>query len=274
VKYSPTAQRSTVRKRPDPHSIAGEPALHGRGTYPTESVSGEPAIRGDNRATTEEERALHNVWDEPSLRAGGAVAPEEAITYSRWYVRRCAETTTGWSWSMILLLALSGGPFAILGAFVGGFGQGPRLGIFSLVVLAPVMEEMLKIGATLIALENKPYLFRSPAQVLFSILMAASLFATVENILYIYVYHSEGGAEFRAWRWTVCTALHVGATAVSGLGLLHMWKHTVTPIETAAGPEYVRPRAAHAYPYILAAVILHGAYNAFATLMHFTVESF
>jgi len=242
------------------YSDGGTPAV-------PDAISDEPALRGGPHSQTDDEKALHNVWDEPSLRASGVLAPSEAMTYSRWYEQRRAETSSGRCWATVALLTLCGGPFAILGAFVSSFGQGNAAGLLMVILVAPPLEEMLKIGATLIVLENKPFLFQNRVQVVVAAIAGAMLFAVVENLLYIYVYYPEGNEAFRLWRWSVCTALHVGCTTVAAMGLLHMWHHASHRVKTGPLEEFQRPRPVHAYPYIMLAAILHATYNALATVM-------
>lgn len=259
--------------RRDEHSIANEPVYQANPPRSPDAVADEPAFR-DAAVTREEERALHNVWDEPAFQAGGGAVPAGATNYSRWYEARLRETTWTQTWGLMLLLALCGGPFAIIGTIATHLSQGSMAGPLVLVVLGPALEEMMKIGAALIVLENRAYLFRHGLQVLFAAMAAGLIFAVVENILYIYVYYPEGSDRFRLWRWTVCTTLHVGTTTIAGMGLLHMWRKATTPRPTPEGPAFQRPQALHAYPYIVLAVVVHGAYNAFALLMEFTRGAF
>lgn len=256
----------TVSKR-DEHSIRNEP-FYGQAPLATpDSVSREPALAGEQRSVTDDERALHNVWDEPAFRASGQATPETAVNYTRWYEEH-RRTAAWWhSWGAVLLIALCGGPFAAVGTILTSLSQGTMAGVIVLVAVGPALEEMMKIGVLLIVLENRPYLFRSGVQVFIAAMASGALFAVVENLLYIYLYNPEGSDLFRLWRWTVCTALHTGATTVAGMGVFRMWQQSASPASTANGAEYVRPEAKCAYPYIVAAVLIHGAYNGLAILM-------
>lgn len=256
------------------HSIEGEPFYQYAPPRSPDSVADEPACRETPRVTREEERALHNVWDEPALRAGGAAPPPEAVTYSRWYEKRLRESAWWQSWGTVVLLALCGGPFAIAGTVATQFTQGSMAGPLLLVAVGPALEEMMKIGALLIVLENRPYLFRSGVQVMLAAMAAALAFAVVENLLYIHFYYPAGSERFRVWRWTVCTAMHVGTTTVAGMGVLRMWRQAVSPRDTGNGFEFQRPQPVQAYPYIVLAVVIHGVYNGLAILMEFTQGSF
>lgn len=256
----------------DPHSIRNEPFYGAGGQDPRDSVTEEPGYFEAPPVPRNEERALHTVWDEPSLRAGAMPAPPEALTYSRWYEEQLRNTLPWQSWGTLLLLVLCGGPLAILATLATSFTDGMAGGFIYLIVIGPAVEEMMKIGATLLVLENRPWLFRNGMQIVIAATAAGLMFAAVENLIYIHVYNPNGAESFRLWRWTVCTAMHTGTSTIAGLGLLHMWDKAVAPVLSDAGSEFQRPQVLDAYPYVLTAVVIHGAYNAFATVMEFATE--
>lgn len=238
---------------------------------PEDSVFEEPGFHITPTVTRNEERALHTVWDEPTLRAI-ATPPREALTYSRWYELRLANSHAWQSWGTLALLVLCGGPFAILATLATAFTDNMAGGLIYLVVIGPAVEEMMKIGAALLVLENRPWLFRHGFQTVIAATAAGLMFSVVENLLYIHVYNPQGTETFRLWRWTVCTALHTGTSTIAGLGLLNMWNKAVAPARADAGLEFLRPQVLDAYPYILAAVIIHGAYNGFAVVMSWATD--
>ncbi len=225
----------------------------------------EPALRGAPARLGKDEAAAHNVWDEPATRAAGTAPPPQALTYARWYRDGLANTSPLHSWLVTLFLVATGGLFAILGVFLSHPRPGVQ-GILMLVLIGPALEEMLKIGATAIMVENRPYLFRSAAQIVIAVAASALVFSVLENVLYIHVYHRDATETFRLWRWTVCTALHVGATLIAGMGLVKSWRK--------GREDLTKPRMEHAYPYIVTAVILHGAYNCFATILQGVLRPF
>jgi len=242
-------------------SIRGEVFDVEPGSGPDRVVD-EPALTGVQRDLDPCEAAQHNVWDEPALRAADIKAPPGAVTYSGWYRERLARASLFRSWSVTLFLVLVGGPFAVLGAFFTSYQAG-FVGLLSAVVVGPALEEVLKIGATMIMLENRPYLFRSSIQLMIAVVASALVFAAIENLFYIHLFRPEGAELFQYWRWTVCMGLHAGATAVAGLGLVRAWRASQPdPATILAEKEYSKPRLELAYPYIVAAVVLHGAYNA------------
>lgn len=239
-----------------------------------DSIAQEPAWQDSPTLTRNEERATHTVWDEPSVRSEGKPLPEDALTYSRWYEEKLRETTGWQSWGALVLLALCGGPFAILATLATAFTEGATGGFVYTAVIGPALEEMMKIGIALILLENRPWLFRSGLQLVIAAAAGGFLFAVVENLVYINVYFPDGSDSFRLWRWTVCTTLHTGTSTIAGLGLLRMWRNATAPRFSEDGFEYQRPQLLHAYPCILTAVVIHGLYNASAMLLEFTMKWF
>ena len=174
-------------------------------------------------------------------------------------------------------LALLGGVFAVLGAFIEEMRGGG--GIFLAVVLAPVIEEVLKPIGVIWVLEKRPHYLLSRVHVVVLCVVGALVFATLENLLYIHVHWplqqataeqveisgrgpgpEPGAAEtaqrasFIRFRFTACTALHVLASAIVGLGL---------------GRQLIRMRREksdfdleRSLSFLIAAIVLHGTYNA------------
>jgi RsiW-degrading membrane proteinase PrsW (M82 family) len=201
-----------------------------------------------------------SVYDEPSFNAGRPAAAH-GLTFASWYADRLAATGFVRSWVVVLLLAVAAGPTAVVAVFLSGVGTG--LGDFSewvtLTVVGPVAEEVLKVVCVTVALERAPWLFRSRAQFLAVGLAAGLAFAAIENLLYLFVYIPDPSPLIVAWRWTVCVVLHTGCSAIAAMGLAHTWR--------AARAQLQRPNIESAFPFLLAAIIIHGLYNAAAIAM-------
>lgn len=230
----------------------------------TGSLFAEPALTGHVAAQDPNEAALVSVWDEPGIK-DSVQRPPDAPTYASWYGERLARTSIMHSWLVVIGLAIIGGPFAILGA-ISSFNSGTMVGLLAVVVVGPMLEEFLKAGATMITLERHPYLFRYVWQIPLAVAGSALGFATVENLLYLGLYIDQPSASIVLWRWTVCTALHVGCSLIAGMGLMRMLRQ--------ARVEGAPPRTAAAFPYIVAAITVHGAYNLLATLTEVILEPF
>ena len=157
---------------------------------------------------------------------------------------------------------------AIVGS-VGGVGAAmlkssamafdPMLGVLLLVVVAPAVEEICKPLAMVFLLDKRPHWFRGPTEIVILAACSALVFATLENLLYIFVNNPGGSSSFVVFRLTVCTALHVTASTVFGFGLAKMWRH-------------IRDKGGHfdidvCFKYYVTAVIIHGAYNGTALIL-------
>ncbi len=213
----------------------------------------------------EAERVDQSVWDEPGLSRPLAGDPGESpLTFSAWFRRKRTGTTPLHSWMAVLGVALAAGPWAVLGTFWGA-GQS-LVSVLALTLLGPMVEEVMKISAATYVVERRPYLFRSRTQVLVCGLAAGLAFAAIENILYLGVYIDRPSASLVAWRWTVCVALHAGCTMIASLGLARIWKRTEKTGE--------RPDLSIGFPYLVAAVVVHGSYNGLALLMSLAPAEF
>jgi RsiW-degrading membrane proteinase PrsW (M82 family) len=173
------------------------------------------------------------------------------------------------TWCVTLLVVLAAGPWGVLGALFNNTGSG-AWGLITVIVLAPVIEEIMKIALALWVIEKRPYLFRMPAQILLCALAGGLAFALIENLMYFLFQQPNGpqipgiehpstaAANWFVWRWTVCTGLHATCSFFSGLGLVRMWSRAIA--------QRARPDIAYAAPMIIAAMICHGLYNGLVTV--------
>jgi len=242
-------------------SISKEPHLSGRAFHadPSERRAEKALSRSTDAASTDDERIEQTVWDEPG-RSGelSGAKPDGALDYPTWLEKRRAEVSSGRTWVVTFALAFSAGPWALLGAFYGG-GQ-TIYGVLAAVVFAPVVEETMKVAAALYVVEKRPFLFRYPEQIPICALSAAITFSFFENLLYLHVYIPNPSPGLVYWRWSVCTAMHLGCSVIAGLGLLRVWRDV--------WERRARPRLSLGFPYLLTAVLVHGIYNAFAVGLH------
>ncbi len=245
-------------------SVFDEPQFQKRDFAPDPSEA-EAAQRAQEAPPPTEDQAVeHSVFDEPALAGLRPAGADSTLTYAHWLDRKRSGATAAQSWATTLGAALVAGPFAVIGAL---FGQPESAGgLIALTIFGPLAEEMLKVATALWLVEKKPYLFRSPAQILVCAAASGLAFAALENLLYLHVYVPHPSAELVAWRWTVCVALHVGCTLIAHFGVLRMWRDIWA--------RRARPNLALAYPFLVAAVVLHGLYNAFALLLEFTTPPF
>jgi RsiW-degrading membrane proteinase PrsW (M82 family) len=237
---------------PESHSVYDEPQFRG------DSFVGDPA----DAPAPQEKHDLpvgQGAWDEPALSQDLAgERPAHVQTYAQWLATNVASFSWAKSWGITLALALGSGLWAVVGAMLSQVQSNSAGSILLIVVFGPLAEEMLKASAALIAIEKWPYVFRSPAQIVFCCIAAAFGFAVLENLLYLRLYISEPTSFVIWWRWTVCLLLHTGCSTIASMGLVRIWRQTMAT-ET-------QPRVALGTPYFITAATVHGVYNFIAVL--------
>lgn len=243
-------------------SVFDEPHLRGKPLQPDPSEGKADRALAGTRAsrTSDKERVEHSVWDEPGLSPTLAgPAPQSTLTYRGWIEKRRSEIGEGKSWAITIAVAALAGPWAILGALMASmYGQGAA-GVLAICVFGPVVEEVMKVAAGMYVVEKRPFFFRSGFQIVICALAGGLVFACIENLVYLNVYIHDPSLTMVRWRWTICVALHMGCSFIAGLGLMRIWRDTWHRTQ--------RPRIHLGFPYLVAAMVLHGAYNAFALVL-------
>ena len=184
--------------------------------------------------------------------------------FARWLAEGRSRFGVARSWLATLGLGLAAGPLALLSAFWGS-GQ-TVFSVLAVTVFAPLVEEMGKIMAALVTVERRPFVFRSSWQILFCCAAGGTVFAVIENVLYLHVRPSPPAPELVYWRWTVCTGLHIGCSLIAGWGVVRVWQdvwHRQGPARVEVG-----------YPYWITAIVIHGVYNGFALVFEFLLSPF
>ena len=167
-----------------------------------------------------------------------------------------------------ILAGVAGGLFAVPAVFLDtlgsslGFALG--LGTAVLVVIGPFAEETLKQSGAVFQLEKMRGSIRHGWQFFLSGALGGMVFSIMENLIYQYIYlrtlPPEKLANVMAFRWTICTALHILCTVISSMGLRHVWRESL---------EKERPcRIYEAFPWFAAATAVHGLYNLSMTLLN------
>ncbi len=177
--------------------------------------------------------------------------------YARWLNEHLKRSTASKGLLAVLACAAAGGPFAVVGAFIEQSWLGPTplfgFGLIMAGVIAPLVEETLKISTAAFVVERRPYLFTSAGQIMLAAIGAAAIFSVIENLLYLNVYIRNPSEGLRLWRWTACVALHLGCTTLAASGLVRVWRRTIRELRPPAFSLAVRR--------ITAAAVLHGLYN-------------
>jgi PrsW family intramembrane metalloprotease len=244
-------------------SIHAEPttaAMHGKLDARKDTTVSKAHARIDDEHLGESfaAEAERSVFDEPtfSTELGGEV-PENALTYERFLGEKLAQTTPLQSWFATVVLAGSSGILAILGSFLSESsttGLATAVQFLAIAVFAPVIEEVMKTAMLLWGVEQKPYLFRSPKQLMIVGAFSGLVFASVENVLYLTVYIDEPSRFIIIWRWTVCVGLHTTTTAIATVGLVKIWERVMRTGQFA--------RAEIGAKYLFIAILVHALYNA------------
>jgi RsiW-degrading membrane proteinase PrsW (M82 family) len=227
----------------------------------------EPVRAGAHEADSDE-LAETSVRDEPSL---GWRASE--LTGVAGYADRLAEreraTPTIVRALVFVGLVLVAGPAAILCALWSSIGAGGGLGYLAVTVTGPVVEEMAKVAVVLWVVERKPWLigrgllerslFGGSASIVATGLAGGVLFGAIENLIYLRVYFPDAGEGLAAWRWAITMPMHALCSTVAAVGVARMWRGVMRERRPA--------RITDAFPWIVAAILVHGAYNAFAVTL-------
>jgi len=155
-------------------------------------------------------------------------------------------------------IALLGGAFGILGAFVqelqtGGLLLLPFLG-------APIIEELVKPSGVYLLLARWPRLLRGQLHTALLAAAAGLSFGLVEALVYVKVYVPDAPAWFVTYRFTLPLILHATASFIVGLGInrgLLDWARRGSPLPKATRNFY------------LAGIGLHAAFNTIGTVLWF-----
>jgi len=185
--------------------------------------------------------------------------PEEPL-YATNFKMKLERQTPRSAFNTFVFCIIAAGPLAVVTVLAYQFhmfGDGSGVRFFKAVFLAPPVEEFAKIATPLIILSRYPWRWLSGSQLVFACVFSGLVFAAIENLLYLFVYVENPSARMVVWRWTVCVSVHAVCSALAGCGLLRVWRNT--------HKTFARPDALPAAPWFVAAVVIHGVYNAAAT---------
>jgi hypothetical protein len=237
---SPANERASV------HDVHAEPHMR-RYHDATPEPTVEPLPRRDKSGH------LSSVYDEPlfSPDLGGP----RGAGYADWLAARMAAMPAWRTWLICLGLILLAGPASVIGTLLtSGNVEGGFFGAATAVFVAPVVEELMKALAALWVAESRPHWFRSRWQIVLTLLAAGLGFAAIENLIYLNIYFPDPPPGLATWRWTVCVALHTGCSLIASVGVVKVW--------SAALRERRPPKVSLAGPWLTAAAVVHGLYNA------------
>lgn len=146
-------------------------------------------------------------------------------------------------------------PLAMLPlAVVYGFMAVPQMGLTTYILFVPVTGELLKLGAALFVVIRRAFVLRTSGQIYWFGAMSAVLFAVVQNMVLLGVYHRGAPDELIVYRWVVGVGGHLVLTLLACRGLVIVWERM--------RPDHRGPRLSLATPLIAAAIAAHAAINA------------
>ena len=167
----------------------------------------------------------------------------------QWQVEHDGQVSSRTCWLIAAIVPLLGAPFALGCALF----TVEYLGVVCFAVLAPTATEVLKIAIPSLLVERRGHLIQSVSQLCVMTLGTALAFAVVQNAVYVLVYFKPAPIELVVYRWLIGPLLHVLPTAIATQGLLLTWRQ--------ARQEQRPPSVAKAYPWLIAAILVHALYN-------------
>lgn len=231
--------------RPDYFSVREEPALHSERC--AEEAEPEP-LRTEEFAVSEPERIRDSVFSEP-----GMASPRTA--YREWLTEKSRCYGPGRILAETVAAGILGGLAAVPGVFLAGNWTSFQL--VYLVAFGPLIEELMKQAGMIYLLEKRPGSVRYGWQFFLASVIAAAIFAGLENLLYQHLYlrslKPDALAIIMVFRWRICMLLHVSCAVIAAMGLRRAWlRHR----------ELGRPaELSDAYGWVTTAIVLHGVYN-------------
>jgi len=275
------------RSRDEGEELRREPALRGaRGVpAPANEVGAEPALGGEAGAAKPDDLATHSVHDEPSTPgAGGTIVRSWSCEHCGYNLRglgtghpcpECglisvhhppiagAEGFGSWlaermsrprPWWVVPLLILGAVPLAVLAPLVGMNATGGGAGAF----LGAPFEEIMKIALIATVVHTRPYLIRHRGEIMVAAVLTAFIYATIENAWTLFILLPSPTPLELGWRLSVCTAVHVFASAVAAAPLATRWQ---TMVDEGRRPLEIDELGGRRGSRVVAAIAIHGLYD-------------
>lgn len=214
--------------------------------------SAEPALNGSITAKGDP------VGDEPGVAAGFETS------HDRYLASRQA-TPVSHRWLAFAVVLVAAGPMGLAAALLGSPGAARSVAFAAIgsIVFIPIIEEIAKAAGALYLVENRPWLVPSAATVVALVAMSGLVFALAENWLYLNVYIEDPSEQVIRIRQIGGPLLHTSASLLAGIGVSRVW---LTIHHGRIERWAFRP----AVPWMVSAMVLHGAYNLSATILEVT----
>lgn len=174
------------------------------------------------------------------------------------FAERWRATPSRRKWAAMGLAAVLSGPFAIASAmWQNSTAMAPS--VLLIVVLAPVIEETVKIAGAAYMAEQRPWLVPRPSALALVAVFSGLTFAVVENLWYLWVLIPHPTDHIVAWRWVFGPLVHGAGSLTAGIGVATMWSKA---LRSGRSPSF-----SDVQPWLITAAVWHGAYNLFAVFL-------
>lgn len=270
------------------HSVNAEPHLQNQHFRcdPSEEKAMKRLKRDAASVDPDEERAKYSVFDEPGTFPNRVSMPIESdwycrtcgynlrglmtghscpecgkvelyepprageVTYAQWVEEKTRRSSTPRTALLVMVVALAGLPCGAIGALLCV----EYAGFLNFVLIGPLVSELLKMAGAVILLERSSTLIRRSGHLY--LLMTASVmgFVVGQNAVYLLLLYKNSVLELLVYRWMLGPLLHGICALVATQGLVLAWRQ--------AQREQRRITLTIAYPYMVTAIVMHGAYNA------------
>jgi predicted RNA-binding Zn-ribbon protein involved in translation (DUF1610 family) len=175
---------------------------------------------------------------------------EGEVTYAQWVAEKTRRASTPRTGLFALGLALAGLPCGAIGALLCV----EYAGILNFVLIGPVVSELLKTAGAVILLERGSAFIRRSGHLYLLMIASVVGFVAGQNAVYLLLLYKNSVMELLVYRWMLGPVLHGICALVATRGLVLAWRRAQT--------EQRRITLATAYPYVLTAIVMHGAFNA------------
>lgn len=238
---------------PDPWSRPASP-IETTAASPVAAAAAGPLPRGWEWSRT---ASAHVSWTSSLPDATpGVVAARPALAVEA--VLQRPETTAGRIGLDLfaLFMALFGGLLALVGSFFQELQSG--VGIFLIILAAPVIEEVLKPSGIYLLLLKWPQALRGQLHTGLLCAISGAVFGVIESLIYVEIYYPDGSDAFVLFRFTVTPVMHMVASFVVGYGLSHSlldWANGKSGLPKTTRNHYLNGIGIHAV-YNISVVIL------------------
>jgi RsiW-degrading membrane proteinase PrsW (M82 family) len=156
---------------------------------------------------------------------------------------------------LALLLALVGGVFGILGAFLTEVTHSSLLGAY---FAAPIIEEALKPSGLYLMLAKWPRVLRNQFYIASLSALAGITFSLIENLVYLNIYIREPTPQLIVFRYTACVGIHAICSFIFGLGINQKFLASIRG-ETSF--------LSYGKRFFFTAMVLHSLFNITVTIL-------